>query len=117
MAVIPYNGKYKPLAQKLRRDMTDEERHLWYDFLRGLPVRVRRQKQLGKYIVDFYCSSAKLVIELDGAQHYEGDAPEKDRIRDAYLEGLGLRVVRIDNLEIKHNFDGVCKYLWEIMGL
>ena len=111
-----YNHKYRPLAQKLRKEMTEEEKHLWYDFLRELPVQVRRQKQFGDYIVDFYCSSAKLVIELDGAQHYEGAMPEKDRKRDAWLESLGLRVVRIDNLEIKRNFDGVCAYLWELMG-
>ena len=71
-----YNNKYKPLAQKLRREMTEEEKHLWYDFLRELPVQVRRQKQFGDYIVDFYCSSAKSVRELDGAQHYEGEMSE-----------------------------------------
>ena len=67
--------------------------------------------------MDFYCSSAKLVIELDGAQHYEEEAMKKDRERDAYLQSLGLRVIRIDNLEIKRNFDGVCKDLWRLMGL
>ena len=117
MAIIRYNSAYKPFAQKLRKDMTDEERHLWYDFLRDLPVQVRRQKQFGEYIVDIYCSSAKLVIELDGSQHYVGDAPEKDRERDAYLKSLGLRVVRIDNLEIKRDFEGVCSYLWGLLGL
>ena len=116
MPRIRYNNRYRPLAQQLRREMTEEENRLWYGFLRELPVQVRRQKQFGDYIVDFYCSSAKLVIELDGDQHYKGEMPEKDRKRDAWLESHGLRVVRIDNLEIKKNFDGVCAYLWEVMG-
>ena len=116
MAVIQYNRQYKPFAQKLRRDMTKEEKHLWYDFLRKVPVQVRRQKQFGDYIVDFYCSSAKLVIELDGFQHGQGQAPEKDKIRDAYLKSLGLQVIRIDNREINQNFDCVCIMLWEMLG-
>ena len=116
MKAIRYDPAYKPFAQRLRREMTAEERHLWYDFLRGLPVQVRRQKQFGNYIVDFYCARAKLVIELDGSQHFEGKGQQRDRERDAYLESLGLRVVRIDNGELKRNFRGVCEYLCSLMG-
>lgn len=98
-------------ARHLRRNMTKEERHLWFDFLRGYPVRFRRQKVLGNYIVDFYCAEAKLVIELDGFQHYEDAGVQKDAQRTAYLEGYGLLVVRIPNNEVMGNFRGVCEYI------
>ena len=88
------NPKLKKNAQALRKGMTKEERHLWYDFLKTLPVTVHRQKVIGSYIVDFYCASAKLVIELDGSQHYEEMGRQKDEIRDAYLESIGCRVLR-----------------------
>ena len=103
------NPKLKPFAQKLRRGMTKEERHLWYDFLKGLPVTVNRQKVIGPYIVDFYIASAKLVIELDGSQHFEVSCLESDRERDRCLSSLGLRVLRYSNLDISRNFDGVCE--------
>lgn len=88
--------------------MTKEERRLWYGFLKGLPVNVNRQKVIGSYIVDFYCASAKIVIELDGSQHYEGVGKEKDRVRDRYLNDLGIRVLRYSNYEVNRNFQGVC---------
>ena len=72
-----HNKELTPLAKQLRREMTKEERHLWYDFLRTYPVQFSRQKVLGRYIVDFYSAKAKLVIELDGSQHYETDQVEK----------------------------------------
>ena len=103
------NPKLKPFAQKLRREMTKEERHLWYDFLKGLPVTVNRQKVIGPYIFDFYIASAKLVIELDGSQHFEVSGLESDRERDRCLSSLGLRVLRYSNLDISRNFDGVCE--------
>ena len=89
--------------------MTKEERHLWYDFLKSLPVTVNRQKVIGNYIVDFYCASSKLVIELDGSQHFMDEGLEYDRRRDAYLKRLGLTVVRYANSDINDNFDGVCE--------
>ena len=95
-------------AQALRRNMTKEERHLWYDFLKSLPQTVHRQKVIGPYIVDFYCAAAKLVIELDGEQHYAPGGKAADAQRDAYLHHLGLTVVRYSNLEIQQNFEGVC---------
>ena len=91
--------------------MTKEERHLWYDFLRFYPSKFLRQKILGKYIVDFYCAEAKLVIELDGSQHYEAEMMEHDAERSAYLEQYGIRVLRIPNNEVNQNFSGVCEYI------
>ena len=98
-------------ARELRKNMTKEERHLWYDFLREYPIRFNRQKVLGNYIVDFYCAKAKLVIELDGSQHYEDKEIEYDAQRSKYLEQYGLTIIRIPNNEINSNFDGVCEYL------
>ena len=112
IAVQPkHNKELTPLAKQLRSEMTKEERHLWYDFLRTYPVRFSRQKVLGKYIVDFYCAKAKLVIELDGSQHYETDRVEKDAERTAFLNGYGLQVIRIPNHEVNENFEGVCAYI------
>ena len=86
--------------------MTKEERHLWYDFLRSYPVRFSRQKVLGYYIADFYSAQAKIIIELDGSQHYADDQRAKDEERTAFLEGYGLKVIRIPNIEVNRNFDG-----------
>ena len=103
------NPKLRPFSQKLRRDMTAEERHLWYDFLKSLPIPVKRQKVFGAYIVDFYIPSAKLVIELDGSQHFDDAGMAADRERDQYLSGLGLQIVRYSNSDVKDNFRGVCE--------
>lgn len=91
--------------------MTKEERHLWYDFLRSCPIRFSRQKVLGKYIADFYSAEARLVIELDGAQHYEDSNAQNDAERTAFLERYGLKVLRIPNNEVNSNFSGVCEYI------
>ena len=98
-------------ARNLRKNMTKEERHLWYDFLRTYPVKFLRQKILGRYIVDFYCAEAMLIIELDGSQHYEEAAMAKDSERTAYLEQYGIRILRIPNNEVNRNFSGVCEYI------
>lgn len=105
------NKQLVPLAKRLRKDMTKEERHLWYDFLRTYPVRFSRQKVLGKYIADFYSAQAGLIIELDGSQHYEDENKEKDAERTAFLQAYGLTVLRIPNNEISRNFSGVCEYI------
>ena len=102
------NPKLRKNAQKLRREMTKEERRLWYDFLKQLPLTVNRQKVIGHYIVDFYCASAKLAIELDGSQHYESEGTTSDQERDYALNQLGITVVRYSNRDIDRNFDGVC---------
>ena len=103
-----HNKQLVPFAKQLRKEMTKEERHLWYDFLRTYPVRFSRQKVLGKYIADFYSAEAKLVIELDGSQHYEEINVEKDTDRTVFLEGYGLTVIRIPNNEVTRIFCGVC---------
>ena len=104
-----HNGKLTPNAQKLRRSMTKEERHLWYDFLKSLPITVHRQKILGHFVVDFYIASEKLVIELDGSQHYESDHRKADLARDAYLQGIGCRVLRYSNADVMQRFRSVCE--------
>ena len=103
-----YNPSLVQNARDLRKNMTNEERHLWYDFLRDYPVKFSRQKVLGKYIVDFYCSSAKLAVEIDGSQHYEPSGKMYDDARTEYLQQFGLLVLRVSNYEINSNFYGVC---------
>ena len=110
------NEKLVALSRQLRKDMTKEERRLWYDFLRQHPAHFRRQKVLGNYIADFYSANAKLVIELDGSQHYEPDAAQKDSERTAFIETYGLRVIRIPNNEINNNFRGVCDYIDQVIA-
>ena len=104
-----YDQRNKLFAQKLRREMTQQERHLWYDFLRACPVQFRRQKQFGPYIADFYCADAKLVVELDGSQHYEVEGIASDQDRDAYLSSLGLQVLRYSNTDVSRSFSSVCE--------
>ncbi len=111
------NPQLRKNAQKLRREMTKEERRLWYDFLKQLPLTVNRQKVIGRYIVDFYCASAKLVIELDGSQHYESEGTVSDWERDYALNQLGITVVRYSNSDINRNFDGVCADLLRRLGI
>ena len=103
-------------AKELRKNMTKEERHLWYDYLKNKDIRFIRQKIIGNYIVDFYCAKANLVIELDGSQHYEEKGIAYDTERTKYLEQYGLTVIRIPNNEINYNFDGVCEYLDDIIS-
>jgi len=102
------NGNLTKNAQALRSGMTKEERRLWYDFLKSLPYTVKRQKVLGNYIVDFYCAEKKIVIELDGSQHYEEGGLAKDKVRDEFLRGLGLCVLRYSNRDVNCHFDRVC---------
>ena len=111
------NPKLRKNAQKLRREMTKEERRLRYDFLKQLPVTVNRQKVIGHYIVDFYCASRKLIIELDGSQHYENEGAASDRERDLALRKLGISVVRYSNDDVRRNFDGVCVDLLRLLEL
>ena len=106
-----YNKSLIPIARVLRKNMTKEERRLWYDFLKTYPIRFMRQKVLGKYIVDFYCAQANLVIEIDGSGHYTDEGESYDRERTAFLSEYGLCVFRITNLDIANNFKGVCEYI------
>lgn len=110
-----YNRENIPLAKVLRKNMTPWERKLWYDFLRNLSVRFQRQKAIGNYIVDFYCAKLSLVIELDGGEHYTEEQIKKDALRTKKLESMNLKIMRISNLDIDENFEGVCEYINEIM--
>ena len=106
-----HNPTLSKNAKNLRKNMTKEERHLWYDFLRNYPIRFLRQKVIDDYIVDFYCHEARLIIELDGSHHYEDNEIEKDTLRTEFLEQYGLKVIRISNLDINKNFEGVCMFI------
>ena len=106
-----HNKKLVPLAKSLRKQMTKEERHLWYDFLRNYDIRFIRQKVIGNYIVDFYCAKASLVVELDGSQHYEPEEMQKEIVRTAFLKECGVKVLRIPNNAVFENFRGVCEYI------
>lgn len=107
-----HNPKLTENAKNLRKNMTKEEKHLWYDFLKDYPIRFLRQKVIDNYIVDFYCAKLNLIIELDGSQHYdEKGIILKDKIRTEKLEKRNLTIIRIPNNEIWYNFDGVCEYI------
>ena len=106
-----HNSKLTTLARNLRKNMTKEEKHLWYDFLKNYPVRFLKQKVIDNYIVDFYCHEAKLIIELDGSQHFEDKAIVKDNIRTEKIESRNLTIIRIPNICINRNFKDVCFYI------
>ena len=112
---IVYKASLKSIAQELRREMTRQERHLWYDYLKTYPVVFRRQKQFGNYIADFYCAKARLIVEIDGSQHYEPEGQDTDRKRDAYLAGLGLKVLRFSNYDIDKLFGSVCEQIDQVV--
>ena len=96
-------------SQELRKQMTKEERHLWYDFLKTYPVQFKRQYSIGPYFADFYCYKAKLIVELDGSQHCEPSAEEYDKKRTDYLQKQGFLVIRFSNLDIMTQFRAVCE--------
>ena len=96
-------------AKNLRKNMTPQERHLWYDFLRYCKPRFRRQELIGNYIVDFLCYEAQLAIEVDGSQHYEPVVQQEDQTRSIYLNSLGIQVLRFSNSDVNTKFDSVCQ--------
>ena len=106
---LPYKTDLIPRAKELRKQATPQENHLWYDFLRSYPVRFQRQKTIDSFIADFYCHAAKLVIEIDGSQHYEPQGRAYDEERTAVLQKYGLEVLRFSNRDINTNFRGVCE--------
>lgn len=106
-----YNKNLIDTARLLRKNMTKEERHLWYDFLKHYPVKFRRQAVINKYIVDFYCPDANLIVELDGSQHFEEKEMEYDEKRTAFLEQYGLTVIRIPNNMLNQQFKEACDYI------
>ena len=105
---IPKDNAQLENARRLRREMTPHERKLWYLFLRKYPVKIYKQRIIGRFIVDFYCASAGLVIELDGSQHYEPQGLAYDAERSQFLMSLGLEILRFSNRDIDRNFRGVC---------
>ena len=107
--IYKYNKELVSTSQKLRKEMTREEKHLWYDFLKKLPFSVNRQKNIGNYIVDFYISSKNTIIEIDGSQHCKEENRTQDELRDSDMQKLGLRVIRYNNIDINRNFDLVCR--------
>ena len=107
----PVSPAMRKRAQQLRKNMTPEEKMIWYQFLRGYEQRVTRQYVLGDYIADFYCAGAKLIIEIDGAQHYDEAGRDYDAVRTRFFETYGLEVVRLTNLQINRQFKECCQYL------
>jgi len=113
--MLPFNKNLKNLARALRKKLTDAERNLW------AKIRVKqlknkqfyRQKNIGNYIVDFYCPAAKMIIELDGGQHYSDEGKKRDEIRDNYLKHLGFRVLRFSDREVLKNIEGVLERIYE----
>ena len=105
---MEHNPKLTPFAQKLRRNMTETEAKLWYAYLRKYPIQFRRQITVGIYILDFYCASAKLAIEIDGAQHYLPQGKQHDLCRTNYLNEQGIKVLRFTNHDVMENLQGVC---------
>ena len=115
--IYNYNKKFVGTAQALRKRMTPEEKHLWYDFLKRLPVTVNRQKNIGNYVVDFYIASARIVIELDGNYHSLPSNKAADAERDSELEKLYIKVLRYRNIDVNRNFDAVCNDILRHLGL
>ena len=109
MTFVPKDSRMTPRARELRREMTPEERHLWFDFLRDYPVRFRRQRVIESFIADFYCSSALLVIEIDGSQHFTSQGMAYDQERSAIFQTYGIEVLRFTNREVNAQFEDVCR--------
>ncbi len=104
-----HNTKLTSRAQELRRNMTKEERRLWYEYLRNYPYQFRRQVTCGRFILDFYCAAAKLAVELDGSQHYTPEGKQYDAERREYLISQGIKVLRFSNADVLRNLYGVCQ--------
>ncbi len=108
---LDYNKKNIVLAKKLRKNATPQEKHLWYDFLAKYEIRFQLQKAIDSFIADFYCHKAKLIIEIDGSQHFTEKGIQKDKFRTEILEGYNLKIIRFTNRQINTNFVGVCEYI------
>ncbi len=106
---VKKNAKMLPTAKMLRKNMTPQERKLWFVFLRKYPVKIYKQRIIESFIVDFYCASARLVIEIDGSQHFTEQGIEYDKERSAVIEAYGLKVIRFTNYEVDTDFVSVCE--------
>lgn len=111
MKKITKNSELLENAKCLRRNMTRQEKHLWYDFLQHYPVKIYKQRIIDNFIADFYCHKAKLVVEIDGSQHYTEKGMKSDEFCTEILEGYDLKVIRFTNEQIDTNFRGVCEYI------
>lgn len=114
MTFVPKNPAMTQRARELRREMTPQERHLWYDFLRDYPVRFRRQRVIESFVADFYCSLALLVIEIDGSQHFTPQGQAYDLERSAIFETYGIYVLRFSNHEVDTQFEAVCRMITHV---
>ena len=112
---LEYNEENIVFAKSLRKNATPQEKHLWYDFLSRYKIRFQRQKAIDNFIADFYCHAAQLIIEIDGSQHYTKEGKQKDEFRTEILEGHNLKVIRFTNIQIEKNFQGVCRYIDEVV--
>ena len=115
--MLKYNPNLKDYSQKLRREMTESERKIWFK-IRKRQIKgflFFRQKPIGNHIVDFYCPKANLVIELDGGQHYSEDSKAKDDQRDEYLRKMGLRVLRFSDREVFQDSIAVIEKIWSCL--
>lgn len=108
MEPIKKNNKLLENARYLRREMTRHEKHLWYDFLQHYPIKIYKQRIIDNFIADFYCHKARLVIELDGSQHFTPEGKSYDEARTEIINQYGVKVIRYSNLDIDEKFDGVC---------
>ena len=115
--MIPYNKKLVPIARTLRKNMTPEEKHIWYDFLKRLPFTVKRQHNIENYIVDFYIAEKKIAIEIDGRQHLLPERKEADERRDSVLSSWGISVLRYSNNSIRNHFYAVAEDILKHLGL
>ena len=115
--MIPYNKRIVSNSKVLRKNMTPEEKHLWYDFLKKLPCTVKRQHVIENYIVDFYIAEKKIVIEVDGKQHLMPEHKEIDFQRDSMLANWGIKVLRYSNESIRDNFQNVVDDILKNIGL
>ena len=115
--MIPYNKKLVSNARILRKNMTPEEKHLWYDFLKRLPFNVRCQHNIESYIVDFYIAEKRIVIEIDGRQHLMQEHQDADKKRDATLAAWGISVLRYSNDSIRNNFNEVTADILKHLGV
>lgn len=112
-----YNSNLLKISQTLRKNMTPEEKQLWYHLLCRLPVPVKRQKIIGKYIVDFYIPEYKVVIEIDGKQHSYPENRIADIERDKYLSELGILVLRYKNIDVNTKYNVVADNILLKLGL
>ena len=103
-----YNSNLKEISRELRKNMTPQEKRLWYTYLKNYPVKFVRQRPIYKFVADFYCSKARLIIEIDGSQHYTQEGKDYDALRSEIINTLGVRVIRFSNYDIDENFEGVC---------